>query len=109
MKVNKIFKNIIIVLFIIFIALFISQSNGFYEYQEYKRVALTNEQIKEFESDLKAGKKIDLKNYVDKTKKEYGNSVSNMGLSVSKKIEKYFKKAMDLSFGALAKVVNEDK
>ncbi len=108
MKINKIFRNIIIVLFIIFIALFISQENGYYEYQEYKKVALTNEQIKEFEDDVKNGKKIDLKNYVSKTKKEYGNAVSNAGLSVSKQIEKYFKKAMEASFGALADVVNDN-
>ncbi len=109
MKASKIFRNVMIFLFVVFIALFISQANGYYEYQEYKKVALTKEQIKEFESDVKAGKKIDLKDYVGNTKKDYGNTVSNVGLSVSKKIEKYFKKAMDLSFGALAQVVNEEK
>ena len=107
MKASKIFKNIIIVLFIIFIALFLSQANGYYEYQEYKKVALTNEQIKEFESDVKAGKKIDLKDYVGNTKKEYGNVVSNMGLKVSKKIEKYVKKAVNKSFGILSDLVSE--
>lgn len=107
MKVNKIFRNVIIFLFIIFIALFISQANGYYEYQEYKKVALTKEQIKEFESDIKAGKKIDLKDYVSKTKKEYGNTISDTGLTFSKKIEKYAKKVITSSFGALSKLVNE--
>ena len=107
MKASKIFKNIMIVLFIIFVALFLSQVNGYYEYQEYKKVALTNEQIKEFESDVKAGKKIDLKDYVGNTKKEYGNVVSNMGLTVSKKIEKYVKKAVNKSFGILSDLVSE--
>lgn len=107
MKASKIFKNIMVILFIIFIALFLSQANGYYEYQEYKKVALTNEQIKEFESDVKAGKKIDLKDYVGNTKKEYGNLVSNMGLKVSKKIEKYVKKAVNKSFGVLSDLVSE--
>lgn len=107
MQASKIFKNIIVILFIIFIALFLSQANGYYEYQEYKKVALTNEQIKEFESDVKAGKKIDLKDYVGNTKKEYGNVVSNMGLTVSKKIEKYVKKAVNKSFGILSDLVSE--
>ena len=107
MKASKIFKNIMVILFIIFIALFLSQANGYYEYQEYKKVALTNEQIKEFESDVKAGTKIDLKDYVGNTKKEYGNVVSNMGLKVSKKIEKYVKKAINTSFGVLEDLVNE--
>ena len=107
MEASKIFRNVMIVLFIIFIALFISQANGYYEYQEYKKVALTNEQIKEFESDVKAGKKIDLKNYLEKTKKEYGNTISDTGLKVSKNIEKYIKKAITASFGALSKIVDE--
>ena len=107
MKLDKIFRNIIIVLFVIFIALFISQANGYYEYNAYKKVALTNEQIKEFESDLKAGKKIDIKDYVANTKKEYGNTVSDAGLTVSLQIEKYIKKAITSSFGALSDLVSE--
>jgi len=107
MKKDKIFRNVIIILFVIFIALFISQSNGYYEYHEYQKVALTNEQIKEFESDLKAGKKIDIKDYVSNTKKEYGNAISDTGLNFSMKIEKYIKKAITSSFGALSKLVSE--
>ena len=107
MEASKIFRNIMIFLFIIFIALFISQANGYYEYQEYKKVALTKEQIKEFEDDVKSGKKIDLKDYVGNTKKEYGNTISDTGLSFSKKIEKYAKKVITTSFGALSKLVSE--
>lgn len=107
MQAGKIFRNIMILLFIIFIALFISQSNGYYEYNAYKKVALTNEQIKEFESDLKAGKKIDIKDYIENTKKEYGNTISDTGLTVSLQIEKYIKKAITSSFGVLSDLVNE--
>lgn len=107
MKPDKIFKNIFIILFVIFIALFLSQSNGYYEYSEYKKVALTNEQIKEFENDLKAGKKIDIKDYVSNTKKEYGNTISNAGLTVSLQIEKYIKKTITSAFGALSNLVSE--
>ena len=107
MKPGKIFRNIMIVLFVIFIALFISQSNGYYEYNAYKKVALTNEQIKEFESDIKAGKKIDIKDYVSNTKKEYGNTISDTGLTVSLQIEKYIKKAITSSFGVLSDLVSE--
>lgn len=106
MKASKIFKTILIFLFLIFIALFISQANGYYEYQEYKKVALTNEQIKEFEEDLKAGKKIDVKDYVGNTKKDYGNKVSNIGLTISKKIESITKSTINKAFGILANLVD---
>lgn len=107
MKPDKLFRNFMIILFVIFIALYISQANGYYEYQEYKRVALTNEQIKEFESDVKSGKKIDIKDYVGNTKKEYGNRISDTGLTVSLNIEKYIKKAITSSFGLLSDLVSE--
>lgn len=107
MQASKIFRNVMVVLFIIFIALFISQANGYYEYHEYKKVALTNEQIKEFESDLKSGKKVDIKDYVSNTKKEYGNTISDTGLTVSLQIEKYIKKAINSSFGVLSDLVSE--
>lgn len=104
---NKIFKNILIFLFIIFIALYISQSTGYYEYEQYKKVALTNEQIKQFEKDVKEGKKVDVKDYVSETKKEYGNKISNAGLTISKKIEKYVKKFINSVFDNIGDVVKE--
>ena len=104
---NKIFRNIFIFLFIIFIALYISQSTGYYEYEQYKKVALTNEQIKQFEEDVKNGKNVNVKDYVGETKKEYGNKVSNMGLTISENIEKYVKKFINGTFDAIGKAVKE--
>ena len=104
---NKIFKNILIFLFIIFIALYISQSTGYFEYEQYKKVALTNEQIKQFEEDVKNGKNVNVKDYVGETKKEYGNKVSNMGLTISENIEKYVKKFINGAFDTIGKAVKE--
>lgn len=109
MKPEKIFKSILIFLFIIFISLYISQSSGYYEYEQYKKVALTKEQIKEFERDIKEGKKVDVKDYVGETKKEYGNKVSNVGLKISETIEGYVQKIINNSFEAISKVVKEKK
>ncbi|MBQ7140582.1 MAG: hypothetical protein IJO32_03680 [Bacilli bacterium] len=107
MKPEKIFKPILSILFIIFISLYISQSAGYYEYEQYKKVALTKEQIKEFERDIKEGKKVDIKDYVGQTKKEYGNKVSNVGLKLSETIEEYVQKIINSSFEAISDVVKE--
>lgn len=104
---NKLFKNILIFLFIIFIALYISQSTGYYEYEQYKKVALTNEQIKQFEKDVKNGKNVNVKDYVGETKKDYGNKISNTGLKISSEIEKYVKKFINTTFDAIGKAVKE--
>ena len=106
-QADKIFRSILVFLFVIFIALYISQSTGYYEYEQYKKVALTNEQIKQFENDVKEGKNVDVKDYVSETKKEYGNKVSNAGLRISKEIEKHVTKFINGIFESLSKVVND--
>lgn len=108
-QADKIFKHVLTFLFIIFIALYISQSTGYYEYEQYKKVALTNEQIEQFEKDVKEGKSVDVKDYVEETKKDYGNKVSNAGLQISKKIEKYVTKFVNSVFDSIASVVKDKK
>jgi len=109
MKLENIFKTFLIVLFIIFISLYISQSSGYYEYEQYKKVELTKDQIKKFEKDIKDGKKIDVKDYIGETKKEYGNKVSNAGLKISETIEEYVQKIINSSFETISNVVKEKK
>ena len=49
----KCFKFTIISLLIIFLVLYISQSTGYYEFEQHRRVALTESKIKQFEQDIK--------------------------------------------------------
>ena len=62
-KIN-LFKGIFLILLFTFTTLYIASYNGYYEYSNNKKVTLTNEKIKEFEEDVKNGKKIDLENYI---------------------------------------------
>ena len=87
-KENKIFKYIILISFITFFALYLSQSTGYFEYKNSKKVALTNEQIKEFEKDVNEGKNIDITKYIEINNKDYQNNLSKMGLHVSNILEK---------------------
>lgn len=109
MKPEKIFKVILSVLFIVFISLFISQSSGYYEYEQYKKVELTKEQIKQFEQDIKEGKKVDVKDYVGEVKKEYGNKISNAGLKISETIEEYVQNFINNSFEVISDIVKDTK
>ncbi len=108
-KANKIARNILIILFILFIALYISQSTGYYDYETYKKTALTKEQIKKFEEDVKNGKNVSVKDYLDDTSRDYSNKLSDTGLKVSKKIERYSKKAIETVFGALSGLVTDNE
>ena len=100
MKKNKSLKSLIIILLIIYVSAYYVSNSGYYEYYMQKKTILTNDRIKEFEEDVKNGKDIDIKNYLDYEKKDYSNRVSNLmyefsdkGVSVTRKIIKFlFKK-----------------
>ncbi|MBR2840973.1 MAG: hypothetical protein IKF01_03790 [Bacilli bacterium] len=106
-KFNTIFKHFIIVSFIIFTALYISQASGYYEYKNKKKVALTNQQIKQFEKDVSEGKKVNIKKYTEINNKNYQNKMSKTGLSISSISEKIIQKIINETFKILSKVMGE--
>lgn len=102
---NKIFKYLMLTLFIAFVSLYISQTTGYYEYRSSKKVALTSKQIKKFENDVKSGKKVDIEKYISANNMSYQNSISKAGLSLSKISEKYIQKLINGSFKLLSNLV----
>lgn len=106
-RLNKIFRYSLLVSFVTFFALYLSQSTGYFEYRNSKKVALTNEQIEKFEKDVKEGKNIDIENYIDSNNKSYQNSLSKAGLSISNVTEKAIQKIIGGSFKALGDLVGE--
>lgn len=107
MKGKNIARIIIGTLFVLFIALYFTQTTGYYEFEQRKRATLTEEQIAKFEQDVKDGKEIDMKDYVNVGRKNYDNKISNLSLSLSQKIEDTFNSGMEKLFKALEKVVND--
>ncbi len=106
-KLNKIFKYSILISFVTFFALYLSQSTGYFEYRNSKKVALTNEQIEKFESDVKAGKNVDLEEYISVNNPDYQNAISKIGLSISSAAEKAIQKIINGSFKVLSDLVEE--
>ncbi len=94
------------VCFVTFLALYISQSTGYVEYENSKQVALTEKQIKEFEADVAAGKAIDIKKYVKTNEKNYQNSLSKMGLKISKMSQQGVKSVVEGGFKLLGKLAS---
>lgn len=103
-KIGKIFRFTTLTLFITFASLYISQSAGYIEYENRKQVALTESQIRKFEKDVKAGKQVDVEQYLKTNEKNYQNNISKVGLKVSKIMEKGVNKAVDVSFKFLGKL-----
>jgi len=103
-NLKKVFKYIFLTLFVTFMALYISQSAGYIEYENRKQVALTESQIKKFESDVAAGKKVDVEKYLKTNEKNYQNGISRFGLKISKVAESGVEKMVETSFKFLAKL-----
>ena len=89
---KRLIKLIGIILLIFFLAIYLSSYNT--SYYENKNI-LTEDAIKRFEKDLKEGKKINVKNYIEK-EKNYNNKVSTYTLKLSNLIDKCINKSLRL-------------
>lgn len=94
-KKNKnVFLIIMILLFITFISLYISQIGGYYEFTQYNKKTITEEAMKQFEKDIEDGKEIKMENYISSSYKDYSNNVSNLGMKTSSSIENFMTKGI---------------
>lgn len=102
-KKNKIFKFIFMVFFMSFLVIYFSELTGYYEYQNYKKTALTEEQIKKFEEDVKNGKEVDINKYLIKEEKKYNNKLSKFSNNFSSTISDIVQSGVDNTFKFLSK------
>jgi len=105
---GNIFKIIIILLFLAFVALYFASETGYYDDTMRKKTILTEEKIKEFESDVKAGKNVEIADYLTDTEKNYRNNLSNSIVNVSNRINKIFKNGIQSIFKFVDKLVEEE-
>lgn len=101
---SKIFWKIFLALFFTFGALYLSEQTGYYEFAEHKQVNLTNEKIKEFETDIKSGKDISIKDYIDEKEISFENNFSNVGVFLSETISNWLESGLNSTFGFLNSV-----
>ena len=104
---TKIFRFTFIVLLAIFLTMFVSNKYGYYEYKKREQVTLTQEQIKQFEEDVKNGKNVDLENYLSKTNKNYQTKFSQLGLNISNSIAGTIENGVNKFFGYISKFMVE--
>lgn len=108
MKEGKPFRVILIVLFIVFISLYVSQATGYYDYQQYQKTEITAEKMKQFEKDVKDGKNIDLEDYLEDKTHNYNSKLSTAGLNVSNSIKNFAQKGIGGAFNFLARLLENN-
>ncbi len=99
-------RLIILILVFLFCVLYFMQASGYNEYAKNRENMLTEEQIKEYEEDIEAGKDVTIKDYLNKDKVNYDNKVSDLGLDLSELIGDIFNKGMNSFFEMLNEAVS---
>lgn len=105
-KENKyhLFWRTLFVLFIVYVALYISVANGYYERQNAKKAILTEEKIKEFEQDIKDNKEVDIKDYLEEEHRDYSSKTSKMAVKISNGMQKIMTKGIDSTINIIKKL-----
>ena len=67
----------------------------------------TKEQIEQYEKDIKDGKQIDIKNYLNIKSIKYNNTLSNIFSSLSENISKIVMSGVEGTFKYISKFVTE--
>lgn len=104
---TKMFRLLLGISFTIYITTYISNKYGYYEYKKHEQATLTQEQIKKFEQDVKAGKDISLEDYLLNTDKNYQTKLSGVGLKISNGISDVVKVSVEKFFNSINEVVTE--
>lgn len=104
---NKFLKLIFMMLFISFSIIYVSGLTGYYEYQNYKKAALTNEQIKKFEEDIQNGIEVDITEYLVKEDLNYQNRLSILASKLSDSISNIVEHGVQKTFKFLSKIIIE--
>ena len=105
MKHKKILKFIFYSTLIIFLFLYTIEETGYYEYKLNTKKNLTEKEIKQFESDVKAGKEIDLNNYLKDNYIDYSNNLTRATSKISIELNEYIKIILTDYFNILQKLI----
>ena len=103
---NKPLLITILFLFGIFLVLYLTQATGYYEYKTSKKTKFTDTAIKQFEKDIKSGKKIDINNYKTEDKNN-NNKISKITYNVSKNLEILVDKSIKFIFKNISKTIEK--
>ena len=107
MKQNKIIAFLFSILIITYIVIYVASSTGYYEYRNYKKMILTEEQINKFENDISEGKEIDLEDYIIKEDINNGNKISKLGRRISFTISGGMTTLLSKTFSSISKFITE--
>ncbi len=91
---------------ILYIGLYFTYRNGYYERRNQDRRVLTDEMILEYENDLKNGVDVTKKDYII-AKPNYANVYTRTFLKISKKVERRFDQVIKAIMNYVSKAIDD--
>lgn len=109
MKKKKIdiIKVIFYVFLFSFLVIYFSELTGYYEYKNYQKKSLTEEQIKKFENDVASGKVIDIDEYLAVQNVNYNNKLSKLTSRLSNEISNIVEIGVENTFKFFSSLIDE--
>lgn len=107
MSVKKIIKFVVISVVMVFFCAYVIESSGYYEYNLSNKRNLTQEQIEQFEKDVKQGRDIDINDYMTDSTVDYSNKLTKATTKISLGINDYLKSKIKSIFSILNRMVEE--
>ena len=101
---KKIIGYIPVIVIVLFLALFFSYQNGYYDKYMKSKISLTNEAIEKFENDIKDGEDVTIEDYLP-NEKNYATKASAISLKVSNKFENIISNGVKFIFKKISSVV----
>lgn len=105
MKSKKIMKFLGMLIVLLFLFSYFLETTGYYEYNLQNKKNLTEAQIEQFESDVKAGKDIDLNTYLKEVTTDYSSSLTRTTSEASLKLNNYLKNILTNTLDVLGKFI----
>ena len=99
MKNGKVFRFVVLMLFVVFAGFYIVSYSNYYDYD-------AKEQIKQFEEDVENGVNIDAKKYLSINEKKYNNNISKLTYKLSSTIGKTIEASLNTVFNKVAGAIN---
>lgn len=107
MKKDNIFKIVFCILLLVYLSLYFAGISGYYEYRNYKKMVLTEEQINRFEEDVKEGKEINVEDYIVEENNNHNNKIANAGKKLSFTISSSMSKVLTKCFKVISNFITE--
>ena len=104
---KKMYKYIFLMFLFSYSVIYFSELTGYYEYQNYQKKVMTESQIKKFEEDIKSGKEVDIKNYIDTETITYDNKFTKLTSKLSDGISYLVQGGVNQTFKFLSKIMEE--